>query len=96
MKRKGKRPTREALDVGEEDGDLLVSVDVDLVELVGLELARRPLLLLRDVADHLLCHEARKDCGVWNICGTWNRNGKAVCPHLTGADAPAFRSPSAS
>ena len=51
--------TCEPLDVGEEDGDLLVAVDVDLVELVGLEVALHALLLLRDVADHLLRHELR-------------------------------------
>ena len=52
--------TCEALDVGEQDGDLLVAVDVDLVELVGLEVAVGALLLLRDVSDHLLGHEARQ------------------------------------
>ena len=55
--------TCEPLDVGEEDGDLLVAVDVDLVELVGLEVALHALLLLRDVADHLLRHELRQHCG---------------------------------
>ena len=38
--------TCKSLDVCEEDGDLLVAVDVDLVELVGLEVAVVPLLLL--------------------------------------------------
>ena len=56
-------PTCKALDVCEEDGDLLVAVDVDLVELVGLKVAVGALLLLRDVADHLLGHERRQHCG---------------------------------
>ena len=66
--------TCKPLDVGEEDGDLLVAVDVDLVELVGLEVALHALLLLRDVADHLLRHELGQHCirtKSWRITNIW-------------------------
>jgi hypothetical protein len=53
--------TRESFDVCKQNGDLLVSVDVDLVELVGLEISVHPLLLERNVTDHLLSHETRKN-----------------------------------
>ena len=52
--------TCESLNVSEQDGDLLVSVDVDLVELERLEIAAGLFLLQRDVPDHLLRHEARQ------------------------------------
>ena len=55
--------TCEPFDVREEYGDLLVAVNVDLVELVGLEVAVGALLLLRYVADHLLRDERRQHCG---------------------------------
>ena len=67
-------PTCKSLDVREEDGDLLVAVDVDLVELVGLEFAVRALLLLRNVDDHLLRHELRQHCiwtKSWRIKNIW-------------------------
>ena len=49
--------TCKSLDVCEENGHLLVAVNVDFVELGRLELPDRLLLLEGNVTDHLLGHE---------------------------------------
>lgn len=56
----GKNITCESFDVGEENGDFFVSVNVNLVKLVRLKVSVGALLFLRNVADHLLRHEARQ------------------------------------
>ena len=53
--------TGKSFDICKQDGDLFVSVNVNLVKLDRLEISSGLFLLQGDVPDHLLGHETRQD-----------------------------------